>query len=212
MERPGQCCIDFAHPASQPTVLPDRRVHRCSHIAAAALIGTWSHLGPYLHSFTDFFITFFRDTKVTPASRVATVDVLMLGVSVAILMVTEARKHNARFVWAYIADFSGVTCRTPAHQACVSTTRQTEPESRGGVPSDLSADSTAIKPTAPQLISGHSEIHLTYFAYRNTSCRSVIESGWRGRQSAHLSSRRCGACDSCVILERMNRTSKIGSW
>jgi hypothetical protein len=72
-------------------------------IAVAALIGTWSHLGPYLHSFTDFVVTFFRDTKATPASRVATVDVLMLGVSVAILMVTEARKHNVRFVWGYIA-------------------------------------------------------------------------------------------------------------
>jgi Terpene cyclase DEP1 len=72
-------------------------------IAVAALIGTWGHLGPYLHSANDFFINFFRDTKVTSASRVATVDVLMLGVSIVILMVIEARKYTVRFVWAYIA-------------------------------------------------------------------------------------------------------------
>ena len=37
-----------------------------------------------------------------PASRFVTVDVLMLFLAVAILIVTEARKHNVRFVWAYI--------------------------------------------------------------------------------------------------------------
>jgi Terpene cyclase DEP1 len=71
-------------------------------IAVAAMIGTWSQGGPYLHSATGFFINFWRDTKVTPASRFVTVDVLMLFLAVAILMVIEARKYNVRFVWAYI--------------------------------------------------------------------------------------------------------------
>ncbi len=71
-------------------------------IAVAAMIGTWSQGGPYLHSANDFFINFWRDTKVTPASRFVTVDVLMLFLAVAILMVIEARKYNVRFVWAYI--------------------------------------------------------------------------------------------------------------
>jgi hypothetical protein len=71
-------------------------------IAVAAMIGTWSQGGPYLHSATGFFINFWRDTKVMPASRFVTVDVLMLFLAAAIVMVTEARKYNVRFVWAYI--------------------------------------------------------------------------------------------------------------
>jgi hypothetical protein len=92
--------------ADQASSIPTSRKVLCvvhGVIAVAALIGTWSHIGPYLHSFTDFVGTLFRDTKATPASRVVTVDALMLSVSVAILMVIEARKYNVRFVWAYIA-------------------------------------------------------------------------------------------------------------
>ena len=92
--------------ADQASSIPTSRKVLCvvyGVIAVAALIGTWSHIGPYLHSFTDFVGTLFRDTKVTPASRIVTVDALMLSVSVAILMVIEARKYNVRFVWAYIA-------------------------------------------------------------------------------------------------------------
>ena len=42
--------------------------------------------------------------KVTPAtSRSLTVDILLFFLAAAILMVIEARKHEVRFVWAYIA-------------------------------------------------------------------------------------------------------------
>ena len=50
----------------------------------------------------DFFVTFWRDAKVAPASRVLTVDILLFTLAAMILMVIEARKHNVRFVWAYI--------------------------------------------------------------------------------------------------------------
>jgi Terpene cyclase DEP1 len=71
-------------------------------IAVAALIATWSNGGPYVHSGTDFLVTVWRDTKVTPASRFMTADVLMLALAAYILMVVEARRCNVRFVWAYI--------------------------------------------------------------------------------------------------------------
>jgi hypothetical protein len=91
--------------ADQASSIPTSRKVLCAvygAIAVAALIGTWSQGGPYIHSFTDFVVTFWRDTKATPASRFVTVDVLMLFLAVAILMVTAARKYNVRFVWAYI--------------------------------------------------------------------------------------------------------------
>jgi inner membrane protein involved in colicin E2 resistance len=71
-------------------------------IALAALIATWSQAGPYTHSVTGFLFHFWRDTKVTPASRFITADIMMFALAAAILMVVEARKHNVRFVWAYI--------------------------------------------------------------------------------------------------------------
>ena len=91
--------------ADQASSIPTSRRVLCAvygAIAVAALIGTWSQGGPYLHSATDFFINFWRDTKATPASRFVTVDVALLFLAVAILMVIEARKYNVRFVWAYI--------------------------------------------------------------------------------------------------------------
>jgi hypothetical protein len=71
-------------------------------IAVVALIGVWSQLGPYLNGLSAFFVSFWRDAKVTPSSRSITADILLFGLSAAILMVVEARKHNVRFVWAYI--------------------------------------------------------------------------------------------------------------
>ena len=71
-------------------------------IAIAALIATRSNGGPHIHSVTDLVVHFWRDTKVTPASRFITADILMFALAVGILMVVEARKHNVRFVWAYI--------------------------------------------------------------------------------------------------------------
>ncbi|OBG23229.1 DUF2834 domain-containing protein [Mycobacterium sp. 852002-51057_SCH5723018] len=72
-------------------------------IAVAALIACWSQTVAYVHSPTDFFVNFWRDAKVTAASRNITADALMLGIAVVILMVIEARKHKVRFVWAYVA-------------------------------------------------------------------------------------------------------------
>lgn len=88
--------------ASMPTA---RKIVCCVYgvIAAAALIATWSQGGPYLHSPSDFLFTFWRDVKVNSASRFIAADALMLAVSVTILMVIEARKHNVRFVWLYVA-------------------------------------------------------------------------------------------------------------
>jgi Protein of unknown function DUF2834 len=72
-------------------------------IAVAALIATWRQTVAYIHSPSDFFVNFWRDASVTPASRNITADILMFALAVAILMVVEARRHNVRFVWAYIA-------------------------------------------------------------------------------------------------------------
>jgi hypothetical protein len=56
-----------------------------------------------MNSAADFFLTFWRDAKIIPASRSITADVLVFGLAAIILMVTEGRKHNVRFVWAYVA-------------------------------------------------------------------------------------------------------------
>ncbi|WP_409437513.1 DUF2834 domain-containing protein [Mycobacterium sp. SMC-14] len=69
-------------------------------IAVAALVATWSQNLSYDGS--GFLSRFLPDTAVTPASRSITADILMLFLSAAVLMVAEARKHNVRFVWAYI--------------------------------------------------------------------------------------------------------------
>lgn len=70
-------------------------------IAVVALVATWSQNLAY--DFAEVFPKFLRDTTVTPASRSITADILLLFLAAAILMVVEARRHNVRFVWAYIA-------------------------------------------------------------------------------------------------------------
>ena len=59
---------------------PDRRVHTQRGLVA-------------------FFDDFWHDTRVNASSRNVTADVLMLGMSVAVLMVVEARKYGVRFAW-----------------------------------------------------------------------------------------------------------------
>lgn len=72
-------------------------------IAAIALILVWSKTFPYVHgSFLEYQRAFWAGTKATGASRTMTVDILMLGASVAILMVIEARRWGIRFVWLYM--------------------------------------------------------------------------------------------------------------
>jgi hypothetical protein len=71
-------------------------------IAFVALIATWSQNAAYFDNPRGFLLDFLNDSKVTPASRSLTVDIVLFGLAVAILMVIEARKHGVRFVWADI--------------------------------------------------------------------------------------------------------------
>jgi Terpene cyclase DEP1 len=72
-------------------------------IAIAALIATWSQNAAYVDNPGGFLLDFLNDSKVTPASRSLTVDIVLFFLAAGILMVVEARKHGVRFVWAYIA-------------------------------------------------------------------------------------------------------------
>ena len=72
-------------------------------IAMAALIATWSQNVAYLDDPANFIPAFLQDSKVTPASRSLTVDILLFFLAAAIFMVLEARKHGIKFVWVYIA-------------------------------------------------------------------------------------------------------------
>jgi hypothetical protein len=72
-------------------------------IAIAALIATWSQNIAYFDDPGGFLGHFFIDSRVTPASRSLTVDIVLFFLAAAFLMVTEARKHGVKYVWAYIA-------------------------------------------------------------------------------------------------------------
>lgn len=71
-------------------------------IAVIALIDTWGQNLAYQNSAADFFTSFWQETKVTPAARSITIDLLLFALAAAILMVIEARKHGVRLVWVYI--------------------------------------------------------------------------------------------------------------
>lgn len=71
-------------------------------IAAVAFFATWSQNLAYQHGAADFVSSFLRETRLTPASRSVTADILLFFLAAAILMVIEARKHGVRLVWAYI--------------------------------------------------------------------------------------------------------------
>lgn len=70
-------------------------------IALVALIATWSQNILFLNGGGSFF-GFWEATKANPASRSITVDIALLLLSVAILMVIEARRVGVKYVWAYI--------------------------------------------------------------------------------------------------------------
>jgi hypothetical protein len=72
-------------------------------IAIAALVATWSQNAAYFDRPASFLAAFLNDSRVTPASRSLTADILLFFLSAAVLMVIEARKHGVRFVWLYIA-------------------------------------------------------------------------------------------------------------
>ncbi|HET9876241.1 MAG TPA: DUF2834 domain-containing protein [Mycobacterium sp.] len=90
---------------SQAPSMPASRKVLCAvypAIAVVALIATWSQNLVYQNAALDVFTTFWRETKVTPASRSITVDIFLFGLAAVIFMVIEARKHGVRYVWAYI--------------------------------------------------------------------------------------------------------------
>lgn len=67
-------------------------------IAIAALIATWSQNIAYLDK-PSGFIDFWVATKVNPASRSITADIVLFALAAAVLIVIEARMHGIRFVW-----------------------------------------------------------------------------------------------------------------
>jgi len=72
-------------------------------IAAVALMATWSQNAAYFDDPGGFLLDFLNDSKVTPASRSLSADIVLFFLSAGILMVIEARKHGVKYVWAYIA-------------------------------------------------------------------------------------------------------------
>jgi hypothetical protein len=72
-------------------------------IALVALIATWSQNVAYFDNPGGFPLDFLNDSRITPASRSLTVDIVLFFLAAAILMVVEARKHGVKFVWLYIA-------------------------------------------------------------------------------------------------------------
>jgi Terpene cyclase DEP1 len=95
-----------ADQADQASSIPTSRKVLCvvyGAIAVAALIATWSQNLAYFDKPARFLLDFLNDSKVTPASRSLTVDILLFALAATILMVIEARKHGVKFVWLYIA-------------------------------------------------------------------------------------------------------------
>ena len=90
----------------QPTsALPTASKALCAVYAVdsiAALIATWSQNAAYFDNPGRFLVDFLNDSKVTPASRSLTVDIVLFFLAAGILMVVEARRHGVKFVWLYI--------------------------------------------------------------------------------------------------------------
>ena len=70
-------------------------------IALVALVATWSQNIAFFRG-GGSFLGFWEATKANPATKSVTVDLFLFGLAVLILMVIEARKHNIRFLWAYV--------------------------------------------------------------------------------------------------------------
>src|ERR1700758_292400 len=95
-----------ADQADQASSVPTSRKVLCvvyGVISVAALIATWSQNLAYFDKPARFLLDFMNDSKVTPASRSLTVDILLFALAATILMVIEARKHGVKYVWLYIA-------------------------------------------------------------------------------------------------------------
>ena len=91
--------------ADQAPSIPTSRKVLCviyGAIAVAALIATWSQNLAYFDKPARFLLDFMNDSKVTPASRSVTVDLVLVSLAATILMVIEARKYGIKFVWLYV--------------------------------------------------------------------------------------------------------------
>jgi hypothetical protein len=96
---------DQADQVGQASSMPTSRKVLCGvygAIAVAALIATWSQTLAYSDKPAQSLLNFWNDSKVTPASRSLSADLLLLSLAAMILMVIEARKHGVKFVWLYI--------------------------------------------------------------------------------------------------------------
>ena len=92
--------------ADQESSIPTSRKFLCvvyGAIAVAGLIATWSQNLAYFDKPARFPFDFMNDSKVTPASRSLSIDLVLVSLAAVILMVIEARKHGVKFVWLYIA-------------------------------------------------------------------------------------------------------------
>jgi hypothetical protein len=92
--------------ARQASSIPTSRKILCAvygAISVAALVATWSQNAAYFDKPARFLVNFLNDSKVTPASRSLTVDILLFFLAAMILMVIEGRKHGVKFLWLYIA-------------------------------------------------------------------------------------------------------------
>lgn len=73
-------------------------------IALAALVATWSQNVAYFGGGNPLagLADFWKDTRANPASQSITADILLFALAATVFMVIEARKHQIKFVWAYI--------------------------------------------------------------------------------------------------------------
>lgn len=72
-------------------------------IAVGALVATWSQNLAYMSSGSQALMaTFWQDTRVNPASRSITADIALFMLAAVFFMVVEARRHQIRWVWAYV--------------------------------------------------------------------------------------------------------------
>lgn len=72
-------------------------------IALVALVATWSqNLAYFGGGSAHAFPAFLADLRVNPAARSISVDIALFFFAAAALMVFEARRVGARFVWVYI--------------------------------------------------------------------------------------------------------------
>jgi hypothetical protein len=89
---------------SHPTSLHTQTKLLCAGyaiIAVVALVATWSQNIAYLDAPTGL-LGFWSDTKVNPATRSITVDIVLFFLAAAVFMVIEAGKHAIPYVWAYL--------------------------------------------------------------------------------------------------------------